>query len=116
MLFSYELRIMGHLVQGQGHLEGPHGVHVGSNDRDSSVAAFGVSEAETPHEVNLGKVKAGEGGYCSFVHIETQQKIKHGRISITSLRDLRVLRLGRSRTSLKSSLTSFSMRGILVTD
>ena len=56
VILSYccsELLFIGHLVQGQGHLEVPHGVHVGSNDRNSSVAAFGVSEAETPYEVNL---------------------------------------------------------------
>ena len=56
VILSYccsELLFIGHLVQGQGHLEVPHGVHVGSNDRNSSVAAFGVSEDETPYEVNL---------------------------------------------------------------
>lgn len=45
------------LVQRQGHLKGPHGVHVGSDDGDPSVAALGVPESEAPHEVHLVEAK-----------------------------------------------------------
>lgn len=42
-----------YLMQSQGHLEGPHGVHVCSDDGDPSVAALRVPESEAPHEVHL---------------------------------------------------------------
>lgn len=44
-------------MQRQGHLKGPHGVHVGSDDGDPSVAALGVPESEAPHEVHLVEAK-----------------------------------------------------------
>lgn len=45
------------LVQRQGHLEGPHSVHVCSDDGDPLVAALGVPESEAPHEVHLVEAK-----------------------------------------------------------
>ncbi|CAG5929139.1 unnamed protein product [Menidia menidia] len=42
-----------HLVQSQGHLKGPHSVHVGGDDGDPPVAALGVPESEAPHQVHL---------------------------------------------------------------
>lgn len=41
------------LVQSLGHLEGPHGVHVGGDDGNPSVAALGVPETEAPQQVHL---------------------------------------------------------------
>lgn len=41
------------LVQSLGHLEGPHGVHVGGDDGNPSVAALGVPESEAPQQVHL---------------------------------------------------------------
>lgn len=41
------------LVKSQGHVKGPDSVHVGSDDRDPSVAAFRVSEGKAPLQVHL---------------------------------------------------------------
>lgn len=46
-----------YLVQSQGHLKGPHSVHVCSDDGDPSVGALGVPESEAPHEVHLGEAR-----------------------------------------------------------
>lgn len=47
-----------YLVQSQGHLKGPHSVHVSSDDGDASVAALRVPEAEAPHQVHLKEANA----------------------------------------------------------
>lgn len=46
-----------YLVQSQGHLKCPDGVHVRGDDGDPSVSALGVPECVAPHEVHLREVK-----------------------------------------------------------
>lgn len=72
-----------HLMQGQGHLEGPNSVHVCSDDGDSSVASLGVSEGETPQKIHLktytnkqittkqnGSIQTSDGG-CVFTLVSS---------------------------------------------
>ena len=42
-----------HLCQSGRHLEGPHGVHVGGDDRDPLVGSAGIKEVELSVQVDL---------------------------------------------------------------
>ena len=86
-----------------GHLEGAHGVHVGRHDRDPVVRLLRVLEHNLPVEVDLRK---SHNQWLSHVYDE---------VRLTSALLFRVLLFGLRRTSLKSSLTSYTMFGILCT-
>ena len=58
-----------HLCQCRRHLECPHCVHVGRDDRDTLVDALGVQESELAVEVNLeieGEINTPHPNFVAF--------------------------------------------------
>jgi hypothetical protein len=73
------------LTESYGHLKGPHGVHVRSNNRHSMVHCFGVVELEFPHEIHI----CSASDFASFwsekdilkVQFDIINDIRHGAVS-----------------------------------
>lgn len=98
-------------MQGHGHFKGAHSVHVGCYNGYAAVASFGISEGKAAHQIHLRQ--AHNGTHSVLYQVCLTGFTIMNNVMLTSLRDFRVLLLGRSRTSLKSSLMSFSIRGMV---
>ena len=94
------------LGQGEGHLERSHRVHIRGHDGHTIVMMLGVDKDELPLQVNL-RWDRGRRYVC-----HNSAKVIMQRRCTTSALLRMVLRLGRTRTSLKSNLMSESTLGM----